>query len=59
MKEDGLDVLSGDKQQELQKKISVVQASIEMQKKENHQLKLKVYYKCVCGDSVWTLIVVL
>ena len=42
MKEDGLNILRGEKQQELQNKVSIVEASTEKQKNDNHQLELKV-----------------
>ena len=42
MKEDGLNILRGEKQQKLQNKVSIVEASTEKQRDDNHQLEMKV-----------------
>lgn len=42
MKEDGVNILRGEKQQKLQNKVSIVEASTVKQRDENRQLELKV-----------------
>ena len=42
MKEDGLNMLRGEKQRKIQNKVSIVEASTEKQRVDNHQLELKV-----------------